>query len=230
MCWKETNQPGPAHGMCTYNCKGNPGACKTVATGSFCAYAPGVALCVEDCSPDGTGAFNPNKCHGRPDLGCFYSDDGWGCVPNCNSDADCGAGNYCNPKNGLCQSTPPTGLPTGAACTPNQGDCAGICQLVGGKVNVCANRCTLGAVPSCGWKGPGSVAPALCRMTTGWAQYGGKTNGTGDLAYCLQTCNCDADCTAPGARCWPLPDAIAAASGKKGVCQGSPPPQQLTCN
>lgn len=84
----------------------------------------------------------------------------------------------------------------------------------------------MGAVPSCGWKGPGHVAPALCEV-------GSNTeNATGDMGYCIQTCNCDADCSVPGAYCMPNWDTtLAAAAGMKGLCVGAgPAPQPMTCN
>src|SRR5690606_15957196 len=102
-------EDGIANGMCTKNCMadsecGDSGHCSSDGTQE--------GICYEACTfgddPDGQ-ELNPNKCHGRPDLGCFPDSDANGdldftrsnCLPFCRNDEECGAG-YCNPSNGLC--------------------------------------------------------------------------------------------------------------------------------
>jgi hypothetical protein len=47
----------------------------------------------------------------------------------------------------------------------------------------------------------------------------GNPESFGDYGYCAQTCNCDADCSAPGLHCTPFEDAaMAKASLKQGYC------------
>jgi hypothetical protein len=82
---------------------------------------------------------------------------------------------------------------------------------------ICADRCTIGAVPQCGWQGPGTVAPAYCALTDGWSF--GVPQTVGDYGYCAQTCDCDAECTAPSTHCNAFDDPeLASTLQKKGVC------------
>jgi hypothetical protein len=174
--------------------------------------------------------FKPDKCHGRQEFACVYAgSNGWVCMPSCNVDADCGSTSFCNFKSGLCQPTPPTGAKTGAVCS-TWDECTGLCQWWGGGSSVCTDRCTIGAVPSCGWQGPGHVAPALCLASDGWGNlFTGMPQTAGDYGYCIQTCDTDADCQHPAfPACAPISQApratpdLPAQSGKEGICTKQP--------
>ncbi|RPI58837.1 MAG: hypothetical protein EHM50_10080 [Lysobacterales bacterium] len=127
------------------------------------------------------------------------------CLPQCNSNQDCGGGLYCDPSDGSCKTTSTTGKPVGATCTQNldagvddcKGDCIGFVHDSSGSpfTYMCAEKCTLGASPSCGWDGPGtgSPAPAACLfVSTVILDNGGS--GVGDVGSCGQLCNCNSDC------------------------------------
>jgi hypothetical protein len=151
--------------------------------------------------------FDYNKCHGRTDVACsdlYGAGDtfvGSACLPQCNSDWDCGTGLYCSPKTGMCSTAPVSGKATGDICSQSADDCRGACM---GLVDVgqttpsvyaCAERCTFGAIPSCGWDGPaaGTPAPATCMFFSPTIlQHGGP--GFGDLGSCGKLCNTTADC------------------------------------
>jgi hypothetical protein len=148
-----------------------------------------------------------------------------GCLPLCNSDADCGTGRYCNPADGLCYGTPKAGSPTGQACTepaagapdPCRGTCIGLIADSGDPVgtHVCADACTLGALPACGWAGPTSntAAEAMCIFSAI------EGAGTGDRGTCAQTCNCNGDCRNPALVCAPLGNAqLEQSLRKRGFC------------
>ncbi len=196
--------------------------------------------------------FSPYKCHGRPEMACapLFSDTGTpcsggscpsghicgttntclqvipACLPQCNSDADCGGGLYCDPSDGLCRSTPTTGKAVGAACNQQatvdecKGNCIGIVDSSAQVVTtMCAENCTWGALPACGWNGPASgAAPAACLFAS-TVIFDGGGPGFGDRGSCGQLCNCNSDCLNPAFICSGFGDAtLEAAYGKKGFC------------
>lgn len=154
------------------------------------------------------------------------------CLPQCNTDSDCGGGQACNPKTGLCTTTTAAGLSIGSSCDPFADACKGSCEelettLPGIPVAACTQKCTLGAYPSCDWLGPGTgPAPAACLYASpGVAALGGP--GIGDLGYCGRLCNCDDECLAEY-ECipWSGPDApsFEAFFQRTGYCGVNPEP------
>ncbi len=230
---------GPAKGLCTADCtadlgKASSSICAAIDPSSVCVDlgAPGSprGVCLEGCSagPDNLTDFDPGKCHGRPELACtpIYDSNnvstGKGyCRPNCNSDADCG-GRTCNPRTGLCDDQAASGLPVGSSCTqpsdggtdPCRGTCGGVVHSFGGTAftYTCSERCTVGAVPSCGWSGTGP-ADAYCVFVY-------DTNaGRGDQGACGQTCDCNSDCLDQDLVCVPFDNtALENELGHKGYC------------
>lgn len=175
--------------------------------------------------------FDPKKCHGRSDVACspLLSNELKGdctapnfdcpkgeacgndnkchtlipaCMPRCATDAECGTGLHCNPGTGLCSATAPTGKDLGEACTsdPDAGtdDCKGTCLNFGDPLKACGAACTLGSNPSCGWNGQGAAPSACIYLSSIVSDNGG---GIGDLGFCIQFCDCNADCKNPGLIC-----------------------------
>jgi hypothetical protein len=149
-------------------------------------------------------------------------------------------GLYCHPDDGLCRATPAFGKTTGAECTiqsDGSDDCQGDCTPIGGPsggivTQVCSARCTLGAVPACGWDGPstGQPAPAACLfVSSAVIDLGGP--GIGDIGACGQLCSCNSDCSSSKLVCLPFGNPqIESFYQKKGFCSvpdGSP---SLPCN
>jgi hypothetical protein len=159
------------------------------------------------------------------------------CLPQCNADSDCGSGRYCNPQTGLCRAAPKTGLSLGDECTQPpaggtdacRGTCIGIVSSAGATASVytCAETCTIGGLPSCGWAGPASGTPAsgLCLFSSTIIDERGGP-GPGDRGSCAQLCNCNSDCQHASFVCMPLNDAtLQMATRRRGFCtlpQGNP--------
>jgi len=133
------------------------------------------------------------------------------CLPQCNSDADCAGDLFCDPSDGLCRTAEKTGLTLGAQCTPPsdggadecRGNCTSFVAGTGGEplTSMCAENCTNGALPSCGWNGPSAgKATAFCLFaSTVIFDRGGP--GVGDRGSCGQLCNCDTECSNPDLIC-----------------------------
>jgi len=151
------------------------------------------------------------------------------CLPQCNSDADCGGDLFCDPSDGLCRTTQKTGKGIGEPCTPPgeggtdecRGRCVSFIAESGGAplTSMCAENCTAGSLPSCGWAGPSQgTADAYCLFTsTVVADRGGA--GLGDLGSCGQLCNCNGDCLNPELICVSLENAdFERALGRPGYC------------
>ena len=64
---------------------------------------------------------------------------------------------------------------------------------------MCAEVCTVGAVPSCGWSGVGP-ADAFCFYSY-QAVYDAGGPGAGDAGLCAKLCDCDAECGRPELGC-----------------------------
>ncbi len=213
-------------------------------------------LCMLGCSP---GAPSGNaKCHGRTDLACrpFAPDGTTSCIkdeecaagtlcyrgvcresacgPRCNSDDDCSGVRRCNPFTGLCDELPPTPVPLGLPCLGELdttavcggGNCLDVFAMLPSETGphltrvkeMCTQSCTLGTV--CGNGAGACVSPKLANYAIG------------DIGYCLQKCECDADCLNPADRCraW-AGDQVAAHYGSRGRCDYAPPgTPSLTCD
>ena len=199
FCLMEQGQQwGPARGLCTTKCPATGAGCQGVAPGAQCvALGPAQEFyCVEPCKPgpQGLQQFDPTKCHGRQEIACTEQPGGnFLCLPNCNGAQDCPSG-ACNPKLGVCTNAPVAGGPIGAACGGDQ-ECRGVC-LAGLGEPSCVEPCTIGALPACGWSGPGTPAEAYCLFTASTF----PQIGIGDQGLCGKLCNCDKDCL-PSQRC-----------------------------
>lgn len=227
----------PAKGYCTADCSADPTICPEL-NATCLTFSSGKSFCVETCKPGPPGLtqFDPFKCHGRQEVACTPVMDASGaftsgiCLPQCNHDQACPAGYSCSAKTGLCTDNAASGLAIGSPCEvwidagPNS--CAGIClelesTLPGLPVPACTQSCTLGAIGTCGWQGPGTgPAAATCLYAApGLEALGGP--GVGDLGYCGKLCDCDDECLAQY-EClpWPDPDAQALKDffGREGYC------------
>ena len=222
---------GPAKGLCTAACASDFD-CQGLGSNAVCLeYSTGVGFCFEGCSFGNPGnTFLPSKCHGRPEMACSPLSDGvslvgQACLPQCNSDADCGT-LHCDPKSGLCRATPATGKDLGAECVQQDGgpgECKGNCTGIvnpGSSVPftyTCTERCTLGAPAQCGWDGT-SQAPGFCLFSSTLI----STPGIGDQGSCAQLCSCNADCKNPSFVCRAFNDPnFEATLGQKGYCGSS---------
>jgi hypothetical protein len=209
-----TTGGGPAKGYCTTTCD----QCAQHGGTTCLQYADGSSFCVQGCTPQPPGgtAFDPNKCHGRPEVACvpLSGPTDAVCAPRCNSDSDCSP-LYCHPKDGMCRSTPPTGDPLGHECTVTTGQdsCLGICYQ-----GSCTEGCTLGVENTCGWAGPdgGLPAPGICGYVEEFMNFAGDF---GDIGLCIPLCNCDSDCLTTGSVCEPFAlQELMTKYGKSGYC------------
>lgn len=236
--------PAVPHGLCSAACTVNSD-CEKLSAGSLC----NTDLCIEGCSV-GSGAAT--KCHDRGDFSCQFfdtvkttdlcsNDDDCpsssvcdsgtcltvitACQPNCASDDDC-TGGFCNIGTGFCQSTKPSGLAVGSSCKPGMmpDPCAGMC--IGdsaGTFSLCSGICTFGVLGGCGWNGTGK-ADAGCLFVP---RYVKSSPDAGDLGYCGQLCDCNADCRNPTAKCLSFAaaglDDYEIAYGRKGYCGTADP-------
>ena len=219
---------GPAFGICTADCTGGAVQCASLKPGALCVAMGASSYCFEGCSfgPTTQNQFSINKCHGRPELACSPLDAGGtifpGCLPNCNSDADCAAG-FCDRGTGMCASVPPPGLALNSPCSGmNHAQCLGNCGQIetspGMTVELCTERCTVGAFDACGWDGS-PPADGLCIFSVAAVISGGGP-GVGDLGLCGQACDCTAECRNPAMICAPWGDdgSLEAQTGKAGFC------------
>jgi hypothetical protein len=216
---------GPAKGYCSTDCTNDDTICAQFqATGAApvqcLAFESGQSWCFEGCTfgPDGLTQFDPNKCHGRQEVACAPLDEVGtaACLPQCNSDTDCGGGLTCNPRTGSCGTTALTCsvtpcLSLGSPCVQDidggtnqcKGQCIGFVHQSGQDpfTYMCAENCTLGAAPSCGWTGPGTgPSPAACLfVSTIILDNGGA--GIGDRGSCGQLCDDNCDCSNPDLVC-----------------------------
>jgi hypothetical protein len=134
------------------------------------------------------------------------------CVPQCNSNADCGAGLVCDVETGLCGETAATGKVVGEACTQvpdgEEDECRGTCiGLLAGEnpepaAYMCTESCTVEAIPSCGWGGPNSAqrAEAGCLFSSSAVSSAGGP-APGDRGSCGRLCDCNQDCLNPNMVC-----------------------------
>lgn len=210
------------------------------------AEEPASRFCMLGCrlgAPSGS-----TKCHGRLDLACrpFAPPDSQSCEddtpcaagsfcyrgqcratacgPRCNLDDDCAPGRYCDPLWGVCTTETPEYTPIGAECLgdgDSESACGwGLCLDVFTQIDtddgprplrvkeMCTQPCTLGAL--CAEGAGACVSPRL------------PTYAQGDVGYCLQKCDCDADCQNPGDLCRPLSSDNVDRYGSQGVCDYRP--------
>lgn len=242
----------PPNGLCTRDCdtdKDCRGFDPTAVCGTLDespvmlggANEPARRLCLQGCefgAPSGAA-----KCRGQRDLACrpfapapvvscFQPDDVCpdgtfcfrgacreaACGPRCNTNADCAQGRSCNADTGLCDEGTQPAVPVGAACPgdedPNSTVCGnGTCLLLssdGANVKrMCSQTCTIGTL--CGDNGA-CVLPRL------------DPYAAGDIGYCMQRCNCDADCLHPDDKCyeWETP-VLAQLFQSRGICDTADP-------
>jgi hypothetical protein len=207
---------GPAGGYCSLLCDENRD-CTSVDPAAGCGNIGGRSLCLRRCTA-GDPSPGDDKCLDRSDLICLSraaqgaagteGEPQTGiCVPNCQSDAGCGAGRFCDIATGLCTSAPRGGDPIGAACDDPAPCAAGVCLGASDEASgECTAFCTVGA-PGCGYDGSEAVIGAACILP----QIPGE--GQGDRGLCLALCDAAADCTQPGFTCVAQPT-----SGRAGVC------------
>jgi hypothetical protein len=239
----------PAHGICTAPC-GQPGefACKAIDGDAACVpFSQSTAYCMPGCR-FGSPGIGEDKCRGRADLACvgvpdfeLYTNvcqtdaecaDGYvcsgacvrltsACMPQCNGDADCETGQFCDFQfgyAGLCRGNPPSGLPTGAPCDPTArpDGCRGVCVGFSETIGICTDGCTVGANATCGWTGSGP-ADAMCVVA--W-----QGDGTGDGGFCRPFCDCNGECTNSELLCRAFPVGAAESTryGRRGYCTVPP--------
>lgn len=240
-------QGAPAGGLCTTSCE-TDADCRAFDPTAVCATLsevpldrevfsePVPRLCLPGCSlgsPAGSA-----KCYGRPELACrpFAPSDvqacgedrscenglfcfrdrcrELACGPRCNADADCSEGRFCNPRTGLCHTARSRSVPVGQSCDP---DVAGGVQCGDGtclvlfdpngvrKGGLCTQSCTLGRL--CGADAGACVMPRF------------DDYASGDIAYCIERCNCDGECKNPAHAClsWDS-DALSSHYESSGYC------------
>jgi hypothetical protein len=221
---------GPSNGMCTMACSPGGTECAMLKPGAECfdfgTAAAAQGYCLDSCT-GGDPMEVQSKCAGRFDFLC--ADLGETsveefCVPHCRSDAECGAGLFCDKSQllGLCSKTkPPAGDPVGSPCTPGAAinTCEGYCirtsaDGVKPPTGNCVELCSGGS--ECMYSSGSSPAPGgFC---------GGALSdafGAIDLGYCLSNCSCTGDCKLSGDLCRKWPDAeanLATALGAPGLC------------
>ena len=225
---------GPPGGLCTADCANDAAICDKLEKNAKCIGFPEqtspARYCMEACEFGDPGTAKANKCHGRVDMGCApIVVPGLGevarvCLPNCNSDADCGGSLACDHGTGRCVAAPPTGDPVGTPCSLTNDTCRGFCEKLdlpatGGSTTLCAERCTAGAVAeskvSCDWdKSSATPAPAACIYYPGAV----VAPGFGDRGACGQLCDCNAQCKGTGLVCQPLPAGLDTLFKRKGQC------------
>jgi len=213
---------GPPHGLCTKPCESDS-VCEALDAQSSCEPLGALGstrYCLERCQPGprSLSYFDPEKCHGRPELACSALGKSAArsvCKPQCNSDGDCESGFFCHPRDGLCRSTPAAGLPVGSRCNVSS-DCQGHCITVGGS-QTCSDWCTEGARNACNNSYTGPFDQLCLLVFTTLAARGGP--GIGDQNACVELCDVDADCGNPGVRCAPFAlGQYAQRTGRKGMC------------
>jgi hypothetical protein len=194
--------PGPAGGLCTAPCTSD-GQCSRLQAWSACRNGLCLEACLIDVAPD--ELRGQLKCHERDDVACVVAECMGAlcrtsvdvCAPLCGADERCGAGLFCNPASGLCQTNPAAGDPPGSPCDyyATENTCRGYCDVdplatakAGAIVGGCVEPCTLDAEFACG--GPNGEGRACL------GGFGAKIEGHApvDLGVCVDLCDCDADC------------------------------------
>jgi hypothetical protein len=203
---------GPANGYCTADCIVDPGICAEIDPSAVCLQlSDTTAYCMQSC-----GVGSVSKCDGRGDVACDAASIDIGfCRPICRSHADCG-NRLCDVGTGACVDALPAGDPIGAECDPEAAtsNCESqICLPMTETFAVCSGWCNLSET-GCGLDNdiPREPGEAIC--TFGVL----AGSGLGDLGYCNQRCDCDADCLHPDGTCLIVPSDVAAVFGSDGLC------------
>lgn len=226
----------PQGGYCTAVCsdESDNGDCVAVDGLSACGLidnTTGIGFCIGLCQPG--AAANAIKCGADRAQACFQfpnSQEIGACFPVCQSDEACGEGLFCDlgaTGLGLCTATAPVGGDIGAPCTPEtaEADCkSGACVTLldpetGAEAgSFCSANCTLGLIEGCGFPEvlpEGTARDAVCLLP----QVAG--GGGGDLGFCFELCDTDADCAQAGEG-WvcvqDLGDQAQAIIGRSGEC------------
>jgi len=197
---------GPPNGLCTVECttmasenlcKSFGGTCITLSSSPT-----GKSFCMETCT---TGPVTPPsaKCHGREDVVCAALEPaGFGCIPLCATDSDCGGARKCDLGTGLCTDVVTPGAPIGSPCTLDS-DCAGsfcypfdISPDASSSAGVCTAICRLGNLEGCKFRmGPLDAGPPV-----GACLLSGPSADVGDVGICAQLCDSVNDCTTTDSR------------------------------
>lgn len=200
----------PQGGYCTAVCtdEADSSDCQAIDGLSACGLlddATGLGYCIGLCEPGPDPAGRRAvKCNAdRPQACIQLNADGVGaCFPVCQSDAACGAGQFCDfgaTGLGLCVTTQPAGGDIGAPCTRDtaETDCrSGTCvTLVNPDTGVdigafCSANCTFGLLEGCGF---GATEAAGARDAV-CIQPQLENGGGGDLGFCFEMCDDNADC------------------------------------
>lgn len=140
----------PPKGICSAPCSAAGQECEALGTGALCYpfdETSSTGYCIEGCTFGEPDVGEPDKCHNRPEFGCYpalaaptddpcESDDDCvgdefcsqrgvcasvvpGCLPSCRGDIDCAEGLYCDQSllQGTCVAEKPTGKALGEPCT-----------------------------------------------------------------------------------------------------------------
>jgi hypothetical protein len=217
---------GPQGGYCSLICQGTP-QCSDVDPLSACGLineTTGNGVCVSLCQP-GAGQVKCDPDRAQACISITQDDSVGGCFPMCQSDAACGAGQFCDLGRGVfgvCTATPLTGGDVGAPCTAaTEGvDCkSGICLTLTDDVSgdpigsFCSAGCTFGLRAGCGFDDANTPPrDAFC------LQPSDPAGDLGDLGVCFEMCDTDADCTQAGWQCLALTAAGQTFVGRVGEC------------
>jgi hypothetical protein len=220
---------GPAGGYCTFSCTEDVDCTDRDPLSTCSPVGPdGTSICIRTClskAPEPGEA----KCLNRPDVACesvvvqqieqFTAEPQLGfCVPRCGSDEECPSGRVCHRQAGICADFPAPGAPVGSACSTSD-DCDGRdCQDRVNGNGICTAPCVLGGLSGCGYGRNADVREAACVIPV--AAAGNFSEGPGDLGFCLELCDVDADCqqAATGFVCRPLSAGLAGFLGRRGAC------------
>jgi hypothetical protein len=190
---------GPQDGYCSAPCR-STAECALLDPTSGCGLinqTTGDGFCLGVCQPgNADGAL---KCGADRAQSCLASPTNPAlglCFPSCQSDLACGDGRFCDssdPGLGLCTDTQRPGPGIGAPCTTETEatDCASsIClAFPNGVGSFCSASCTFASINGCGYSedstGPREAACLQARFQGG---------GAGDLGFCFELCDVNADC------------------------------------
>jgi hypothetical protein len=214
---------GPAGGYCSLQCAENTD-CTSVDPQSQCQSG----LCLRTCRSMDPTSIRENKCLSRRDVVC-QSEAYLGitafsglrqaglCMPQCGSDEDCGD-RFCDLARGLCVTTRPTGAPVGAACEANTDCLGGSCVNAdaAGEQRLCTAPCVFGQPVGCGDGVSADPRDFACLAPLIGGAF--SSEGVGDVGFCVEVCDLDADCAqAPnGFAC--RPDPRVERTGRAGFC------------
>lgn len=220
---------GAAGGYCTFECTDTV-ECTDRDPFSTCSPVgpDGASICIRTCL---SGEAEPGeaKCLNRPDVACeslaaqkiepFNGAPQLGfCVPRCGSDEECPAGRFCHRQAGICTDFRSPGASVGAACSTSDACDGRECEGRVDGVGTCTAHCVLGSLSGCGYGRDAASRDAACVVPVVAA--GNFSEGPGDLGFCLELCDLDADCQQAdaGFGCRPLSPGLATFLGRSGAC------------